>query len=73
MAREFFQEWRLADRKASAAEMRVFQASLDSVTGQATIPAPETIEEAKRLRAIANDLFTVAMAEFQADAQRLKP
>jgi len=72
LAREFFQEWRVADRNASAAELRVFQASLDSMAGRSPSPTPAAIDDAKRLRAIANDLFTVAMAEFKADAQRLK-
>lgn len=64
MAREFFQEWRVADRAASAAERALMAASIAAIEAHEQPPSLEEIAHAKRLRAIANDLFAVSMAEF---------
>ena len=72
MATEFFQEWRVADRAASAAERLVVAASLAAISEKGVPPSPPEIAYAKRLRAIANDLFAVSMAEFAARAAAIK-
>jgi hypothetical protein len=69
---DLFQEWRAADRAASAAEKAVLADSLRSPDAMGTSPAIYHLEKAKRRRAIANDLFEIAMAQMADRAQALK-
>ncbi len=72
MATEFFQEWRVADRAASAAEKAVLQMSMQSIASLSDAPTAAAIAAAKKLRALANDIFEVSMAEFKANAGKFK-
>jgi len=72
MATEFFDEWRMANWAASAAERSVLAASLEAIESGKPMPAAEDIERARTLRGIAVDLFAVAMEEMAAKAGRLK-
>jgi hypothetical protein len=73
MSSEIFQEWRTADRAALAAEKVLLNSSLRSIQdGDSLAPTPADVERAHRLRAIANELFQTAMAEMNAEAERLK-
>jgi hypothetical protein len=72
MATEFFDEWRMANWAASAAERSVLTASLEAIESGTPMPAKEDVEQAKALRGIATDLFAVAMQEMAAKAGRLK-
>jgi hypothetical protein len=56
-----FQAWRAADRAACAAEKAVLADSLRSVEAMGNSPAVYHLEKAKRRRAIANELFDIAM------------
>ena len=69
MKREFFQEWRIADRAASVAERAIMAASINAIEGGQQAPTQAEIDHAKRLRGIANDLFAVSMAEFEERAR----
>ena len=73
MATEFFDEWRMANWAATAAERAVLTESLAAIETGAPLPPREDIERAKTLRGIATDLFAVAMEEMTAKANRLKP
>jgi hypothetical protein len=69
---DLLQEWRAADRAATAAEKAVLADSLRSPDAMGTSPAICHLEKAKRRRAIANDLFEVAMEQMAARAGALK-
>ena len=72
MATEFFQEWRVADRRASVAEKLILQTSMRAIEEGSALPTAAAIAAAKRLRAVANDLFDVSMAEFTAKAAKFR-
>ena len=72
MATEFFDEWRMANWAASAAERSVLTATLDAIESGTPMPAKADVDQAKTLRGIATDLFSVAMQEMAAKAGRLK-
>jgi hypothetical protein len=73
MASDFFGEWRRADRAASAAEKSVFQDSMASIEGDSVPPpTPSALATALRLRALADDLYAVAMETFKAKAAKFK-
>jgi hypothetical protein len=62
MSFDLFQEWREADRAASAAERAVLADSLRSIEAMGNSPAVYHLEKARRRRSIANDLLEIAMA-----------
>jgi hypothetical protein len=72
MATQFFDEWRAADKLAAVAEKAVLTASLKAIDGKGPLPGAEEIDQAKRLRGVANDLFGVAMEEMTARAAQFK-
>jgi hypothetical protein len=72
MADGIFDEWRLANRLAVAAEQAVFVASLGVIEGTCIPPSTADVDNAKRLRSLANDLFTVGMQNMADQAARLK-
>lgn len=57
----FFNEWRAAARAAAAAERAVSEAFMLYFNGKGDAPTAQQVEEAKRRRAIADDLFSVAI------------
>ena len=57
----FFNEWRAASRAASAAERMVSQTYMLYFNGKGKPPTPQEIAEAKRRRAVADDLFVLAL------------
>jgi hypothetical protein len=61
----FFNEWRVASRAASAAERAVTLAYLAYCSGKGQPPTPEQVEESKRKRAMADDLFSVALRKWR--------
>ncbi len=65
----FFNEWRAAARAASAAERAVSQAYLLYFDGKGDPPTPGLVQEAKHRRALADDLFVVALRRWR-DAGR---
>jgi hypothetical protein len=70
---DLFQEWRTADRTASAAEKSLLASSMLAIDGKGEIPQDAERDRVRRLRATANDLFHLAMNEMQqraAAAQR---
>jgi hypothetical protein len=70
--RNLLNEWRLADRAAHALERAISRASLAALSGQGDGPSLEDREKARRLRAIADDLFALAMAALQERARELR-
>jgi hypothetical protein len=58
---DIFQEWRRADRAAAAAERAVLADSLRSIEAMGNSPAVYHLEKAKLRRAIANELFELAL------------
>jgi len=69
---DLLQEWRAADRAATAAEKAVLADSLRSPDAMGASPAIYHLEKARRRRAMANDLFDVAMEQMAARAGSLK-
>jgi hypothetical protein len=58
---QFFGEWRAASRAASEAERAVSDAFMRYFNNRGPLPPKEQIDEAKRRRALADDLLMVAM------------
>ena len=58
-----FSEWRTADRQARLLEQAIALAWLSALDGTGAAPSAEQIAAVRRTRAVANDLFKVAMAE----------
>jgi hypothetical protein len=58
---QFFGEWRAASRAASEAERAVSDAFMRYFNNRGPLPQKEQIDDAKRRRAIADDLLMVAM------------
>ena len=69
---DIFQEWRIADRAAHAAEQRVMRDAISSMDDSGPAPSLEDRAAAHRLRSIANDLFVVAMAELKQRSEQLR-
>jgi hypothetical protein len=63
---QFFGEWRAASRAASAAERAVTDAFMRYFNNRGPLPPKEQIEDAKRRRAVADDLLMVAMGRVHA-------
>jgi hypothetical protein len=63
---QFFGEWRAASRAASAAERAVTDAFMRYFNHRGPLPPKEQIEDAKRRRAVADDLLMVAMGRVHA-------
>jgi hypothetical protein len=72
MSTDFFSEWRAADRAAAAAEKLVFQDSMSAIEDDSAAPTAAAQAEALRLRAIADDLFAVAMMTFKEKAAKFR-
>jgi hypothetical protein len=62
----FFNEWRAAARAASAAERAVSQAYMLYLSGKGDPPSVEQIAQSKHKRALADDLFSVALRKWRA-------
>ena len=62
---DFFEKWRAADRTAHTFERLLAQAHLNALNGLGPTPPDEAQDQAHQLRAIANELFTKAMADMQ--------
>lgn len=62
----FFNEWRAAARAGSAAERAVSQAYVLYLGGEGEPPTAKQLEDAKRRRAVADDLFSVALGKWRA-------
>jgi hypothetical protein len=60
----FFNEWRAAARAASAAERAVSRAFMLYFNDKGPAPSERQVEEAKRSRAVADDLFGVAIRDW---------
>ena len=69
---DIFQEWRVADRAAHAAEQRVMRDAMASMDDSGPAPSREDRDAAHRLRSIANDLFVIAMAELKRRSEQLR-
>jgi GAF domain-containing protein len=67
----YFQEWRIADRAASAAEKAISRASLAAIEGTGSAPTAAMVAAAARLRQLADDLYRVAMTESEQRASQL--
>jgi putative methionine-R-sulfoxide reductase with GAF domain len=67
----YFQEWRIADRAASAADKALLRASMAAIEGSGSAPTTVMVEAAARLRQLADDLYRVAMAESERRAAQL--
>ena len=61
----FFNEWRAASRAASAAERAVTLAYLAYCAGNGEAPTQQQVDESKRKRAMADDLFGVALRKWR--------
>ncbi|MFC5496819.1 hypothetical protein ACFPOE_04670 [Caenimonas terrae] len=61
----FFNEWRVAARAASAAERAVTHAYMLYLGGHGEPPTAQLIDAAKRKRALADDLFSVALERWR--------
>jgi hypothetical protein len=60
---ELFERWRLADQKARTAERLLFCEAMRSRQAMCEFPSSAKREQAKNLRASANELFELAMAK----------
>ena len=60
--RNLIGEWRVADRVARELEQAIARASLDALEGRGPAPTPEDHESVRQHRAVADDLFQIAMA-----------
>lgn len=60
---DLFQEWRVANRIATAAERAMLNASIQALDGKGEPPSPSEAQRVKRLRATADNLFQLAMAQ----------
>lgn len=69
---DYLQEWRAADKAASAAEKAVLAASLASIERRGPPPDEAAVADARRKRGVANDLFKVAMDVIRDQANKLK-
>ncbi|MDB5946119.1 MAG: hypothetical protein JWQ33_1145 [Ramlibacter sp.] len=69
----FFNEWRVASRAASAAERAVSEAFMLYFNGRGEPPAPEQLSDARRRRAVADDLFGLAMKNWSAGTKGQGP
>jgi hypothetical protein len=67
-----FGEWRLANKLASQAEAIVLEGLLRMLNKEGPEPTEEEVANAKRLRAVANDLFAVGMKEMADRARSLR-
>ena len=72
MSFDLFQEWREADRAATAAEKAVLADSLRSIETMGNSRAVYHLEKARRRRAIANELFEIAMEAMGAQGNALQ-
>jgi hypothetical protein len=59
---DLFQDWRKAHEAATAAEKAMADRSILALEGQGEPPSATEAQQAKRLRASANDVFERAMA-----------
>lgn len=59
---DLLQEWRAANRIATAAERAMLNASLRALERRGEPPSPDEAQRVRRLRAAADDLFQLAMA-----------
>jgi hypothetical protein len=60
---DLFQEWRVANRVATTAERAVLNASIRALDGQGEPPSQAEAQRVRRLRATADELFQLAMAQ----------
>jgi hypothetical protein len=60
---QFFGEWRAASRAASEAERAVSDAFMRYFNNRGPLPPKDQIDDAKRRRALADDLLIVAMGK----------
>ena len=60
---QFFSEWRAAAEAACAAERALSEAYMRYFNDQGEEPPQDEIDDARRRRSTANDLFWVAMSE----------
>jgi hypothetical protein len=69
---DLFQEWRTADRAAHALEQALTRASMAALERHGEAPSESERDTARKMRATADDLFQLAMAEMKsrADAAR---
>jgi hypothetical protein len=68
---EYFNEWRVADRAASAFERELTRRSLDSSSTRVRVTQQE-LDEAKQLRGVATDLFHLVMEQIEVERVRLR-
>jgi hypothetical protein len=69
----FFNEWRAASKAASAAERVVSEAFMLYFNGKGRAPTPELIAQARQSRLVADDLFAVAMKQWDDTLKRTGP
>jgi hypothetical protein len=60
---DLFQEWRVANRVATTAERQMFNASIRALDGKGEPPSQAEGQRVRSLRATADDLFQLAMAQ----------
>jgi hypothetical protein len=63
---QFFGEWRAASRAASEAERAVSDAFMRYFNNRGPLPPKDQIDDAKRRRALADDLLMIAMGRVHA-------
>ena len=60
---DLFQEWRVANRVASTAERAMLDAFFRALDGKGEPPSQAEAQRVRRLRAAADELFQLAMAQ----------
>lgn len=60
----FFNEWRAASRAAAAAERMVSEAFMQYFNGKGDPPTEAQVQEAKRRRGVADDLFALSVQDW---------
>lgn len=59
----FFNAWRAASRAAAAAERMVSEAFMQYFNGKGDLPTQAQVQEAKRRRGVADDLFALSVQD----------
>jgi hypothetical protein len=69
---DLFQEWRTANSQAFAAESECMRFSMELIDGVGEGPSEALRARARKLRAQADDLFVLAMAEMSLATEVLR-
>ena len=67
-----FHQWREAETAATTAEVALFNASVEHVSGRRPAPSEADLERARQLRAVATELFRLALEQASAVSEHAR-